>query len=81
LQIQYSLIERTVERELMPMARELGLGVVPWSPLGMGVLTGKYSRADLDIGSGVPEAVGTRKNVAASNGTLTARALDIAEMV
>lgn len=81
LQIQYSLIERTVERELMPMARELGLGVVPWSPLGMGVLTGKYGRADLDIGSGVPEAVGTRKNVAAGNGALTERALDIAEVV
>ncbi|QWP76901.1 aldo/keto reductase [Lysobacter sp. K5869] len=81
LQIQYSLIERTVERDLMPMARELGLGVVPWSPLGMGVLTGKYSRADLDLGAGVPEAVGTRKNVAASHGALTPRALDIADAV
>ncbi|MGO1070109.1 aldo/keto reductase [Lysobacter sp. CA199] len=81
LQIQYSLIERTVERELMPMAKELGLGVVPWSPLGMGVLTGKYSRADLDIGGGVPEAIGTRKNIAAGNGALTERALDIAEVV
>ena len=44
LQIEYSLIERTVEGELMPMARELGLGVTPWSPLGGGVLTGKYTR-------------------------------------
>lgn len=81
LQIQYSLIERTVERELMPMAAELGLGVIPWSPLGMGVLTGKYSRADLDIGTGVPEAVGTRKNVAAGNGALTERSLVIADVV
>jgi aryl-alcohol dehydrogenase-like predicted oxidoreductase len=81
LQIQYSLIERTVERELMPMAAELGLGVVPWSPLGMGVLTGKYSRKDLDIGTGVPEAVGTRKNVAAGNGALTERGLAIADVV
>ncbi|MGO4262019.1 aldo/keto reductase [Lysobacter sp. TAB13] len=81
LQIQYSLIERTVERDLMPMAAELGLGVVPWSPLGMGVLTGKYSRADLDIGSGVPEAVGTRKNVAAGNGALSERSLAIADVV
>jgi aryl-alcohol dehydrogenase-like predicted oxidoreductase len=48
LQIEYSLIERTVERELIPMARELGLGVVPWSPLASGVLTGKYTQADLD---------------------------------
>ena len=44
LQIEYSLIERTVEGELLPMARELGLGVAPWSPLRAGVLTGKYTR-------------------------------------
>jgi aryl-alcohol dehydrogenase-like predicted oxidoreductase len=44
LQIEYSLIERTVEAELMPMALELGLGVTPWSPLRGGVLTGKYTR-------------------------------------
>ena len=43
LQIEYSLVERTVERELIPMAREMGLGVIPWSPLGSGVLTGKYT--------------------------------------
>jgi aryl-alcohol dehydrogenase-like predicted oxidoreductase len=44
LQIEYSLLERTVEGELMPMARELGLGVTPWSPLKSGVLSGKYTR-------------------------------------
>jgi len=44
LQIEYSLIERTVEGELTPMARELGLGVTPWSPLRGGVLSGKYTR-------------------------------------
>ncbi|MEZ5283948.1 MAG: aldo/keto reductase [Vicinamibacterales bacterium] len=44
LQIEYSLIERTVEGELMPAARELGLGVTPWSPLRGGVLSGKYTR-------------------------------------
>src|SRR5262249_52971376 len=42
LQIEYSLVERTVERELIPMARALNLGVVAWSPLSNGVLTGKY---------------------------------------
>lgn len=42
LQIEYSLIERTVERELIPMARALNLGVTAWSPLASGVLTGKY---------------------------------------
>ncbi|MDP9034241.1 MAG: aldo/keto reductase [Myxococcota bacterium] len=44
LQIEYSLMERTVEGELIPMAMELGLGVSPWSPLKMGALTGKYTR-------------------------------------
>lgn len=80
LQIEYSLIERTVERDLIPMARELGLGVIPWSPLGSGVLSGKYSRADLGApGVGSPE--GTRKNVALASGALTERGLAIAEVV
>ncbi len=48
LQIEYSLAERTVENELIPMAKEMGMGVTPWSPLKGGVLTGKYSRADKD---------------------------------
>jgi aryl-alcohol dehydrogenase-like predicted oxidoreductase len=47
LQIEYSLIERTVEGELVPMARELGLGITPWSPLRGGVLSGKYTRANV----------------------------------
>jgi aryl-alcohol dehydrogenase-like predicted oxidoreductase len=42
LQIEYNLIERTVERELLPMAKALNLGVTAWSPLAVGVLTGKY---------------------------------------
>ncbi len=44
LQVEHSLLERTVEGELIPMARELGLGVTPWSPLKSGVLSGKYLR-------------------------------------
>jgi len=44
LQIEYSLLERTVEGELIPAALELGLGVTPWSPLKGGVLSGKYTR-------------------------------------
>jgi aryl-alcohol dehydrogenase-like predicted oxidoreductase len=43
LQIEYSLIERTVERELIPMAKAFNLGLVAWSPLSGGVLTGKYN--------------------------------------
>jgi aryl-alcohol dehydrogenase-like predicted oxidoreductase len=42
LQIEYSLIERTVERELIPMAKALNLGLTAWAPLSNGVLTGKY---------------------------------------
>jgi len=42
LQIEYSLAERTVERELIPMAKAFNLGLVAWSPLAGGLLTGKY---------------------------------------
>ena len=49
LQIEYSLIERSVERELIPMAKALNIGVTAWSPLAGGVLTGKYH------GHGSPE--------------------------
>jgi aryl-alcohol dehydrogenase-like predicted oxidoreductase len=47
LQIEYSLLERTVEQELVPMAQELGLGITPWSPLKSGVLSGKYTRQNV----------------------------------
>jgi aryl-alcohol dehydrogenase-like predicted oxidoreductase len=46
LQIEYSLLERTVEQELVPMATEFGLGITPWSPLKGGVLSGKYTRGN-----------------------------------
>lgn len=42
LQFEYSLAERSADRELLPMAQALGLGVALWSPLGGGLLTGKY---------------------------------------
>lgn len=41
-QVEYSLLKRSVEHEVLPAAGALGLGVLPWSPLGRGVLTGKY---------------------------------------
>lgn len=43
LQIEYSLLQRTTERELIPMAAALGLGVMPWSPLASGLLSGNYA--------------------------------------
>ena len=41
-QVEYSLLNRGIEHEVLPAAAALGLGVLPWSPLGRGVLTGKY---------------------------------------
>jgi aryl-alcohol dehydrogenase-like predicted oxidoreductase len=41
-QMEYSLLERGIEREVIPAAQAVGMGVLPWSPLGRGVLTGKY---------------------------------------
>jgi aryl-alcohol dehydrogenase-like predicted oxidoreductase len=80
LQIEYSLVERTVERELIPMALEMGLGVIPWSPLAGGVLSGKYKPTDLEHSSSADPA-GTRKNVAIAHGLLTERSLAIAGVV
>ena len=48
LQVEYSLIERTPEGDLIPMAQQMGMGVTPWSPLAMGLLTGKYTRENID---------------------------------
>ena len=76
LQVEYSLTERTVERELIPMARELGLGVTPWSPLAQGVLSGRYTQADLD--GTAPPATEGRQERNKTNGRLTPRTLAIA---
>jgi len=46
LQTQYSLVERASDRELLPMAKAFGLGVTAWSPLGGGLLSGKYRRGE-----------------------------------
>jgi aryl-alcohol dehydrogenase-like predicted oxidoreductase len=79
LQISYSLTERTVEREMIPMAAEMGMGVCPWSPLGGGVLAGKYSKADL-----VPpdmSKLSSRKAINAVTGRLSERSLAAAAVV
>jgi aryl-alcohol dehydrogenase-like predicted oxidoreductase len=46
LQPQYSLVERSIEVEILPFCRAAGLGVIPWGPLGAGFLTGKYKRGE-----------------------------------
>ncbi len=45
LQLEYSLVERNIEREHVPAALQLGMGICPWSPLASGLLTGKYKRS------------------------------------
>ncbi|MEV6170891.1 aldo/keto reductase [Streptomyces sp. NPDC051954] len=80
LQIEYNLIERSGERDLIPMAREMGLGVIPYSPLAGGVLTGKYTRDDLTATNGSSDD-GTRKSFNRALGTLTERNLAIADVV
>jgi aryl-alcohol dehydrogenase-like predicted oxidoreductase len=82
LQTEYNLVERGAERDLIPMAREMGLGVVPFSPLAGGVLTGKYSRADLtataaDLASGDS----ARKGFNVALGAVTERSLAVADAV
>src|SRR5215203_4200084 len=58
LQPQYSLVERNIEREILPICLEEGLGVIPWSPLGGGFLSGKYRHdEEPPEGSRISEAV------------------------
>jgi aryl-alcohol dehydrogenase-like predicted oxidoreductase len=72
LQIEYSLLERTVEGELIPMAQALGLGVTPWSPLRSGVLSGKYSRDNMKA-----ESAGRADWVARNANEHTFKVLDV----
>jgi aryl-alcohol dehydrogenase-like predicted oxidoreductase len=83
LQIPYNLTERSVERELFPMAREMGMGVLPWSPLAGGVLTGKYAAQDLKAtqASGGPIAADSRQSINMATGRLSERNLEIAAAV
>jgi aryl-alcohol dehydrogenase-like predicted oxidoreductase len=77
IQVEYSLIERTTERDLIPMANAFNMGVTPWSPLGQGVLTGKYLDAD-------PSAFrdkGADVRLPSTNGRLTQRNQEIARAV
>jgi len=58
-QMEYSLLERGIEREIVPAAPSLGIGILPWSPLGRGVLTGKYRHSiPIDSRGGNPETSG-----------------------
>ena len=78
LQIEYSLIQRTVERDLVPMAKAFGLTVTPWSPLGQGVLTGKYNGGGKEEGARLNPTEGGSGE---TNRFLTERNLVIAQTV
>lgn len=73
LQIEYSLLERTVEGELIPLALDFGLGVTPWSPLKFGALSGKYTRSNRN------ESKLNRS--AFSNGVLNDRTYDLIDLL
>jgi len=59
-QMEYSLLQRGIEREVVPACLDAGIGLLPWSPLGRGVLTGKYRR-----GSVPPDSRGASENFSA----------------
>ncbi len=61
LQLEYSLVERNIEREHIPVAQELGIAVCPWSPLAGGLLSGKYRREG-DSGTGEGRLEKTKAN-------------------
>jgi aryl-alcohol dehydrogenase-like predicted oxidoreductase len=77
LQVEYSLLQRTTERELIPAARALGLGVMPWSPLASGVLSGKYA-ADASPSGDPP---GGRKELISAAGRVNAASVAVADGV
>jgi len=79
-QVHYNLVERTSEHEIIPMACELGLAVIPWSPLAGGVLAGKYGQKDMEQGA-KSDIDAARQDVVKGVGQLTEHGLGIAETV
>ena len=71
LQYFYSLVSREAELEHLPLARDMGLGMMPWSPLAYGLLTGKYDRATVEAGAprggGLPSGAGDGSDRAADD--------------
>ncbi len=62
MQYFYSLVNRDIEEEHIPLAEEFGMAVVPWSPLAYGLLTGKYNRAEVEASA--PRAAGLPRDAA-----------------
>jgi aryl-alcohol dehydrogenase-like predicted oxidoreductase len=76
LQIRYSLLDRAVERELLPMARALDLAVTPWDTLGSGILTGKYNRD-----SGVRGRAALRGRITDRDLAIAAEVIQVSEKI
>lgn len=76
LQIRYSLIDRTVERELLPMSRALDIAVTPWGIIGAGILSGKYNKDSESKGRAV-----MRGQIDERSLTIAAEVLGIAEEI
>ena len=78
IQVQYNLVERTAERELLPMARALDIGVTVWSPLAGGLLTGKYNAPTSEPKRWVHESPMSAAYVTDRNLKIAQAAIDIA---
>jgi len=77
LQVEYSLLQRATERDLIPAAKALGLGVMPWSPLGSGLLSGKYA-----TGAQLPsDPAGGRGDMITASGRVNPTAVAVANVV
>jgi len=77
MQAEYNLIERTSERDMLPCAREMGIGVMPWSPLANGILSGKYA----SNAAKADEPDGGRREVMEKSGRVNPRSIAIADAV
>src|SRR4030095_7654731 len=80
LQVEHSLVQRITEQDLLPMGQALGMGIVAWSPLGGGMLTGKYRRGEKGRAEGFGGRVFQAENSAQRSAildTLIAVARDI----
>lgn len=77
LQVEYSLLQRTTERDLIPAAKALGMGVLPWSPLSSGLLSGKYASQP----NMANDPAGGRGAMITAHGRVTPAAVAVADAV
>ena len=81
IQIRYNLIDRTAERELLPMAKAFDIGVTAWSPLAGGVLTGKYSQEKNEPKRYEPDGPFGKSMLTPENLSIANNVLQVAEQI